>query len=198
MPSCGPAGVWSQRPAAHSLRDTLPFPVRLTGAESALPRQPISRLVQGTSWQEQLLGDYAVALSSLSRAQPRRPLLHGLRGSELNFDACSAWQRRALQRAAAALDPMLQDLPQESESAALSDILHSDDLYTLTGGAALGTYDISRLRVARGDIRAKEVVGDVASTEATVFIRDPATHNLKSDAELAADVDAGVLRGKPH
>ena len=101
-------------------------------------------------------------------------------------------------RARAALPPLLEELPQETESSALSDLLHSDDLYSLTGGAVPGTYDISRLRVARGDIRAKEVVGDVASTEATVFIRDPATHNLKSDAELAADVDAGVLRGKPH
>ncbi|CAK0843206.1 unnamed protein product, partial [Prorocentrum cordatum] len=156
-----------------------------------------ARLVQGTSLRERLLGDYAVALSSLSRAQPRRPLLHGLRGSELDFEACSAWQRRALQRASAALDPVLQDLPLESESAALSDILHSDDLYTLTGGAALGTYDISRLRVARGDLQPKEV-SSITSATAAEFILDPATHILKSDAELASDVDSGALRGKPY
>ena len=92
---------------------------------------------------------------------------------------------------------MLRDLPLETEPGALSDLLHSDDMYTLTGGAALGTYDITRLRVARGDLRPKEVA-TITSADASTFIRDPATHILKSDAELAADVDHGVLRGKPY
>ena len=56
---------------------------------------------------------------------------------------------------------------------ALADLLRSDDLYAVSGGAALGSYDVDEVRVTKGDLVPKEVAA-VASLEAAELIGAPA------------------------
>ena len=78
--------------------------------------------------------------------------------------------------------------PQGSDSrAALHETLHIDDLYNLSAGAALDSFDLARLRVTKDDLNTREIE-DLISPAAK-FIRDPFQYILKSDEELARDVD---------
>ncbi|CAK0846500.1 unnamed protein product, partial [Prorocentrum cordatum] len=105
--------------------------------------------------------------------------------------------REAVERLRVSSGPLLADLSVLSGKDALADLLRSDDLYAVAAGAALGSYDIDKLRVSKGDLVPKDVAS-VTSPAAAKLIGAPHLHILKSDAELCADVDSGAHRGQPY
>ena len=91
------------------------------------------------------------------------------------------------------LQPCLSE-PVSTPSAALKDLLHSDDLYMVSAGAALAPYNPLKLRVTRGDLQPKEIES-LVSDDARRMIAAPHEYILKSSEDLAREVDAGIRRG---
>ena len=146
---------------------------------------------------DRLVCDAAIAVSALSQARPHARLLAQWLGRDLDVGPCSPWQRRALARLTQGAETYLPALDDFTEAGALAELLHSDDIYTVASGAALGSYDPDNLRVTKGDLNPKEIQ-TLVSVEAAALISEPHRHILKSDAELARDQDEGLMRGTPY
>ena len=71
---------------------------------------------------------------------------------------------------------------------ALQELLKSDDLCHMDQHLAVANYDPSRLRVTRGDLAPREIA-ELTSRRAAVFAEDPLKWILKSDAEIAQEMD---------
>ena len=133
---------------------TLPFPSTQV-SDTASSTTDLWRAVQGRSPREvaAVLNDrVALAVNSLVSAFPRRPLLHGRRRLTIDWSRASQWQLAARRRFETALADVAldDDLPLPRD--ALRELLHSDDLYTVTAGASLAPYDKKKLRVTKGDL----------------------------------------------
>ena len=169
-----PPGAQGTATDSGRLGGTLPFPLKaFTGKVMplALCRRAL-RSGDRESWLSWSLGRAAVCLSGLSCAHPRRPLLAGLGARDLDHQRLSAWQSRALERLRRQL---LRSWPPPDDSSgqdALEQILHSDDLYTVTAGAALGSYSPDKLRVTKADLHPREV-SELTSAAAAKFIAEP-------------------------
>jgi len=145
---------------------------------------------------DRLVRDAAIGVSALAQAQPGRRLLAAWLGRDLDQASCSPWQERALRRLSRCVENFLPAPDDINEKDALSELLHSDDLYSVSGGAALGSYDPLRLRVTKADLCPKEIE-DLVSAEAAVFIRAPHRYIIKTDDELRQDADDGAMAGRP-
>ena len=143
-----------------------------------------------------LVNEVGLALNALYLAAPLRPLFKG-GPRDIDVHRLGEDQRILLDRCAVKVASFVASPSEIDPATALSDILHSDDLYAVCAGAAIGSYDASRLRVMRGGLTPQEI-GGLASSEARRFIERPEEFIVKDSAELARDVDHGVLRGEPH
>ena len=145
----------------------MPFPSAVGCGSGSTPSRRVSGFGDIDHCADVLLSDAMVALSALSEAHPRRPLLEGRRGHFIDFDALSDWQCRSAARLRRILGARLGRRVALGEREALADLVKCDDLYLLAGGGAknLGSYDIKRLRVVRADLSPQEVA-DLTSEEA--------------------------------
>ena len=107
-------------------------------------------------------------------------------------DLLELWQRFAEKADAVGVPPFDLNL-----DAAFQEVLHPDGPYSVCVGTAQGSYDASRLRVARGDLTLKEI-SRLVSEEPRIFICDPESYVVNNDQELGLDVDQGILQGHPH
>ncbi|CAK0891661.1 unnamed protein product [Prorocentrum cordatum] len=155
---------------ARALKQNRLLREELAGSGQSSARRRVSLVNDVAQCPDLLVSDAAVALSAL---------------------------REAVERLRASSSPLLADWSVPSGKDALADLLHSDDLYAVAAGAALGSYGIDKPRVSRGDLVPKDVAS-VTSPAAAKLIDAPHMHILKSDAELCADVDSGALRGQPY
>eukprot|EP00972_Heterocapsa_arctica_P091395 13484532-Heterocapsa_arctica.AAC.1 len=72
-----------------------------------------------------------------------------------------------------------------------------EDVYATGRGAALGSYDLKRIRVCRGDLAPKEI-STLVSGDAKKFIESPDDWIVKSDSELREQTDAGSAPARPY
>ncbi|CAK0887264.1 unnamed protein product, partial [Prorocentrum cordatum] len=188
----------------HALHDGGGLAMREVTAHMATPAEHVGRaLKQNRLPREELVANSraSLPLSGQSSARRRVSLVNDVAQCPdlLVSDAAVALSalREAVERLRVSSSPLLADWSVPSGKGALADLLHSDDLYAVAAGAALGSYDIDKLRVSKGDLVPKDAAS-VTSPEAAKLIDAPHVHILKSDAELRADVDSGALRGQPY
>eukprot|EP00971_Amphidinium_carterae_P110611 2191010-Amphidinium_carterae.1 len=90
-------------------------------------------------------------------------------------------------------------LPREvmSGKAALTELLHTDDLYAVENKAALRPYCRDRLRVTKGDLQPKEIA-QLTSPDACTYISDPYRWMVKSITERTELHNSGEMDGSPY
>eukprot|EP00974_Lingulodinium_polyedra_P083176 8053593-Lingulodinium_polyedra.AAC.1 len=131
-------------------------------------------------------GGVLPAGGSLRRGQGR----FSLRAAALRF-----WQLRVAERFRQRF-PSCRPPPDPSSSReAFWGLLRSDDLVAAASGASFGFYSADMVRVIRADLYPQEIAEPI-SPEAAAFTREPRRFILKSEVELAADVDSGGFRGR--
>ena len=116
---------------------------------------------------------------------------------EIDDHALTRLQRSVAQRFARQveeLSPPPSDLLREE---ALHELLHCDDFYHMHRNTPIAPYDLSLIRVARGDLDPKNVE-EVVSPQAARYVTDPDCWIVKSDAELCVLTDHASRPLRPY
>ena len=178
----------------------MPYPTfpwgRRARAVGHLPRG-VDRRVQRRGMSRALLDKAVGSINGLAVARPGMPLCTAVVPNETDVRRCSPSQRDSLFQLAARIDrvvPPPMDLrPEET----LQQLLKAHDLYHIERSSTIGSYDLDRIRVCRGDLRPKELE-DVLPPSLRHYALAPDRWIVKSDAELAADTDSGLLPSRPY
>ena len=131
-----------------------------------------------------LVADAAQATNALYRARAGRPLEAKRWPDRVPSDAGGGAQRSVLGRFRRHIDEIGMPPPEVRQEEALSALLRSDDTYTLERGSPVEPFDLSRIRVCKGDLAPKNLA-DVLDPGLRQYVTDADRWIVRPDSELA-------------
>ena len=147
--------------------------------------------------QDALVADAVGALNALIGARAGRPLDRTTSNPDPDHLGLDSVQRAVVARLRSAVASNFPPPADLGPDGALRELLQSEDIYHVSRNLHLGSYDISKLRVTKGDLQPREI-HELVSPATAEYIQEPRRWVLKGEEELAAASDAGELRGQPY